>query len=429
MTVSEMMQSYCVKVNGGSGVLVNAMTRDYSYVLTAAHVITDENKVNDYQDNPIKVLSVFIPPQWSESQSDQYDFAVLKVDYQERVLQNCLPASDLTDKASLTLVGFPITERDTTNPIKEYTGHKINVADQCIIMFLDGIAGTEEIRGMSGGGVYHIQNEKPLLIGVEFKMDRKTIELQYGRTQNHSLSRFEEIIAAHSGAPMIPEYLECFSRVRDLIFPFNVIKPNNIQMLKNALVELADKLIGEGLPKPYRVMEDYKSELLANSANLNELKTRQLWVAYLEFLVISVLMDNSAIADDDYIKGLKRKRRLLYTSDTKNWVSNLEELLKVARKLLDRDGTLIIASPDVGAMELPPDFHLEDVISDIANISSQGPLAIDKAERDIYTSYKLTHLEGLRNKCLIKGEFEYSKLKTKKQQLKLFRDKLSEIIK
>jgi tRNA A37 N6-isopentenylltransferase MiaA len=38
-TASEVMQSYCVMVNGGSGVLVNAMTQDYSYVLTAAHVI------------------------------------------------------------------------------------------------------------------------------------------------------------------------------------------------------------------------------------------------------------------------------------------------------------------------------------------------------------------------------------------------------
>ena len=41
MTASEIMQSYCVKVNGGSGVLVNAMTREYSYVLTAAHVISE----------------------------------------------------------------------------------------------------------------------------------------------------------------------------------------------------------------------------------------------------------------------------------------------------------------------------------------------------------------------------------------------------
>ena len=207
MTVSKMMQSYCVKVNGGSGVLVNAMTRDYSYVLTAAHVITNENIVNDYQDNPIKVLSVFIPPEWSESESDHYDFAVLKVDYQERVLQNCLPASDLTDRAALTVVGFPVTQRETTNPLKEYTGYKVNVADQLIVMLLDGNPGKEEIRGMSGGGVYHIQDEKPLLIGVEFKMDGIGIEQQYGRTQNHSLAKFEEIIAAHSSAPMIPAYL------------------------------------------------------------------------------------------------------------------------------------------------------------------------------------------------------------------------------
>ena len=38
-TDAEIMQSYTVMVNGGSGVLVNAMTLDYSYLLTASIVI------------------------------------------------------------------------------------------------------------------------------------------------------------------------------------------------------------------------------------------------------------------------------------------------------------------------------------------------------------------------------------------------------
>lgn len=119
---------------------------------------------------------------------------------------------------------------------------------------------------------------------------------------------------------------------------------------------------------------------------------------------------------------------MLYTSDKKNWISRLEELLKVARKHLDKSGTLIIASPDLSAKHLPPDFHLKNVISDIAHIPSQGPFVIDKAEDAIYSSFKLTHLAGLRNKCVIEGEFEYSSLQTSIQQLQLFRDKLSEII-
>lgn len=432
MTVSEIMQSYCVKVNGGSGVLVNAMTRDYSYVLTAAHVILekrDDIVVLDYQDTPLGVLSVHIPREWIDSKLERYDFAILKVDYQERVAQKCLTASDLIDRSPLTLVGFPETERGSSDPIKEYIGHKISVANELVIMSLDGGPGTTTIRGMSGGGVYNVQGEKALLIGVEFQMDGTGREQQYGRVQCHSLVRFEELITANSSAPMIPAYLECFSNMRDRIFSFNVIEPNNVSNLKLELENAADYLIENGLLPPYKVMEQYHSELLVDPTKLGELKTYELWVAYLEFLVISVLIDQSGSADDTYLKGLERKRRLIYTSDGTNWISRLEDLLKTARRLLDKDGTLIVASPEPAARVLPQTFRLEKVISNISVVPNKGPFpVIDSSESAIFTSFKLTHLEGLRNKCVVDIEDEYPNLQAGKSQSDLLREKLSEII-
>ncbi|WP_305812142.1 ABC-three component system protein [Photobacterium leiognathi] len=440
MTVSEILQSYCVKVNGGSGVLVNAMTQDYSYVLTAAHVILDEEgniisdeegniAVRDYQDNPLNVLSELIPQEWRESRADRYDFAILIVNYQERLAQKCLPASDLSDQASLTLVGFPETERNSSDPIKQYTGHKISVANELLMLSLNGIPGTDTIKGMSGGGVYHVQDEKPLLVGVEFQMDGTGSEQQYGRAQCHSLARFEELITAYSSAPMIPAYLECFSNMRDRIFTFNVIDQNNVSNLKLELGRAADYLINNGLVPPYKVMEQYHSDLLVDPKNIGELKTYELWVAYLEFLVISVLIDQSAGADDAYLKGLERKRRLIYTSNGTNWVSRLEDLLKTARRLLDKDGTLIVASPESAARVLPPSFRLENVISNISVVPNQGPFpVIDSSESAILTSFKLTHLEGLRQRCVVDIEDEYPNLQAGKLQSDLLREKLSEII-
>lgn len=46
MTVSERITKHSVKVNGGSGVLVNTMSLDYSYVLTADHVLEDNDSAN-----------------------------------------------------------------------------------------------------------------------------------------------------------------------------------------------------------------------------------------------------------------------------------------------------------------------------------------------------------------------------------------------
>ncbi len=129
------------------------------------------------------------------------------------------------------------------------------------------------------------------------------------------------------------------------------------------------------------------------------------------------------------IKSIERKRRLLYSSNSRNWISNLEELLKTARKILDKDGTLIIASPDKAAEILPPNFELSRVINDIANVPNQGPFTIDTVEASIYNSFTLTHLEALYNRCVIKSEFEYKAVSSGIEQLKLFKDKLNEIIK
>ncbi len=429
MNASEIMQSYCVRVNGGSGVLVNAMTQDYSYVLTAAHVIKDVDnyEVIDYQGNHLQVLGVLTHPKLKDTDSTPYDCAVLKVSYQEQVAQRTLLASGLSDRVNLRLVGCPKTERKSTDPIKHYDGHLTNVVDELVIFTIDGVPPKTTIDGMSGGGVYHVQGERPFLIGVEFQMDGTGQEQQFGRVQCYSLIRFKELIQECASAPMSPYYLECFSRIKSDIFDFNVSEQNNVRYLKVELEKLTDLLINKGMPPPHEVMKQYNLQLLVDPRHTSELETRELWVAYLEFLVISALMDHSATADADYIKSIERKRRLLYTSDGTNWISRLEELLKTARTLLDKNGTLIVASPHAAALPLPPEIHLDKLIENIAVVPT-NPFSIDAAERSLYKSFKLSHLEGLRTSCVVNSEFEYQGMSSGLDNLKLFRDKLYEFI-
>lgn len=63
MTASNLMTSNAVIVNEGSGVLVNAMTQDYSYVLTAKHVLAEsdsENIVTNQYGNSLRVYGVLV---------------------------------------------------------------------------------------------------------------------------------------------------------------------------------------------------------------------------------------------------------------------------------------------------------------------------------------------------------------------------------
>ncbi|HCX7581568.1 TPA: trypsin-like peptidase domain-containing protein, partial [Escherichia coli] len=196
MTVYEIMQSHCVMVNGGSGVLVNAMTLDYTYVLTAYHVIRDtlDNiEVTDHSGNKLTVLAVLLYPDIKYLNESHNDFAILKIEYQPEVAQSCFTASTLPPRAELTLVGFPNTERRSSDPIKYYDGHMTSVVDELVIFTVDGVPGLATIKGMSGGGVYHIVGRNTFLVGVEFRMDGTEEEQQFGRVQCHSLAKFDEI--------------------------------------------------------------------------------------------------------------------------------------------------------------------------------------------------------------------------------------------
>ncbi|MCH5514100.1 ABC-three component system protein [Pseudomonas syringae] len=431
MTISEQIDSYCVKVNEGSGVLVNAMSKEYSYVLTAGHALREnaaDNIVTDYEGNLLEVIEVLVHS--DEKHRVDYDCGIIKVAYMPRVTQQASSASSLSIGAHLVLTGFPATERKSLIPIKHYDGHMTSSVRDLIIFTVEGIPGKGTIAGMSGGGVYHIEENRPYLIGVEYSMDGTGSDQQFGRIQCQGLVRFEEIISSHASAPMVPAHLECFSRLRKNIFGFNVIDQQNIVRLRNELFKFADDLVARGMPAPYELMEKYENDLLVGTGRAGEVRDRELWVAYFEFLVICALLDGVGTVDETYIKSLERKRRILYTSDGSNWVGRLEIILKTARKLLDQNGTVIVASPEQGADLLPDGFHIDRIVKNIALVPDSGPLApIDQAESELYKSFILAHLEGIRKQCVVRGEMEYSDTDAGVAQLHLFRVKLNEFVK
>lgn len=280
MSASEVMASYCVIVNDGSGVLVNAMTQAYSYVLTARHAIklnAADNVVIDNTGKRMQVLEVLLYP--DAKRNFAYDCGILKVAFDARVVQRASLTSDLPHRAFLTLVGFPATERASAHPIKHYDGHMTSDVDDFIIFTIDTIPGFATIKGMSGGGVYHVVGNEPRLVAVEFSMDGTSEDQQYGRVQCYGLIRFQEIITAHDSAPMVPPYLECFSRLRGNIFGFNVIDPHNVARLKAELLTFADSLVAYGIPAPYELMGKYQSDLLLDSQCPSEVQDLELWVA------------------------------------------------------------------------------------------------------------------------------------------------------
>ena len=422
MSRHDLMTAHSVKVNNGSGVLVNGMTEEYTYVLTAKHAVLEENIVQKIDGSNINVKAIF------KHDNEDVDCAILIIDFQGNVSQQTQYVENLPDSASLVLVGYPILRRNTKDEVKHQNGVFVESIKNKFILSADGIPSKEIIVGMSGGGIYYIDNNNPYLIGVEYEMDGADSAEHFGRLKCNTLIFYDEIIEKNKLFPLIPSFLECFSRIKDDIFNFNVADFSNVENLKKYLINIADKVIGDGL-SPYFIMQRYNEKLLLSNKNIHNLKDKELWVAYCEFLIICLIIDTPQKIDENYLTSLDESRRLLYYSSSENWTRKLQDILIYAQSIFKDKGTLVITSPQPNACLLPHPKTLEKVIDDISMIPQTGyGFEIDNTYENLYRNFVITHLQALHNHCVLNNEYDY-KDKKAKEMIVFFKELYHEIIK
>jgi len=414
MTSDELIISYAVKVNGGSGVLVSALSPDFTYVLTASHVIGDPVVV--IRDG--KNLNVIGAPY----RHAQYDCSILKVEYQTDISQH-IWRGELEAGSRVSYVGYPRSNIGSNRPYKIYTGTSNDKAHQLIVCNLDNSPSQESIEGMSGGGIYNIRAGVPHLWAVEARMDDEDIDARYGRIRCHSMECFDKIIEANQLAQMAPFYMQCFSNLKDDIFHFNAANPRNVEKLREKLREMAEWLIEQNIPAPHDLMMRYKRELLlGHNEPDSTVLDRSLWVAYLEFAVVCSILDGAEKIDDVYLETLDRRRRFMYSCSGENWLWKLSDLIKAARAMLDANGVIFVNSPEENAVDLPDAKDIQEVLDDIASSPKFREITrIDSTHGDIVNTYSFAHMKGLRNKFVLAKHREYGGLPSS-QQLKIFKE-------
>lgn len=420
MNRHDLMTAYSVKVNNGSGVLINGMTEKYSYVLTAKHVILENNTVQKIDGVLINVQGVY--------KHDNVDCAILIVDFQDEIFQKTYNVEYLPDSASLVLVGYPTVRRNTSDEVKHQNGIFIENINKRFILSADGYPSKEITVGMSGGGVYYIENNNAYLIGVQYAMDGTDSEEHFKRLKCNTLDFYDQIVEINNLPPIVPSYLECFSRVNDDIFNFNIANPSNVEKLKLYLNAISENIIKDGL-SPYIIMQRYSDKLLLTKGNNYKLKDKDLWIAYCEFLILCLIVDSPQTADENYLNVLDEKRRLLYYDSSENWTRKLQEILLYAQSVYVDKGTLIISSPEPHALLFPHRETLADVIDDISLIPLSGyGNEIDNTYENLYENLVITHLQTLHNHCVSKHEYKYRNLNIR-EMVDLFRGSYYEIIK
>lgn len=404
----ELMNVHAVKVNSGSGVLISALSREYSYVLTAAHVVKNlkTQVILNHRGDIICDIETYVHPDKS------IDCAIIKIPYDENInLSLCL--GELPHQAELMMVGYPgarAREKDFDKKVKQQDARLTSWVDNEIVMSATGGPDKEMIDGFSGAGVYYLDNGYPRLIGVEFRMDGAIEQEYFGRIKCNAIHWYEEMVESFSLAPIMPSFLECFSRLKERAFDYNVPGAAVIEHIKEELGGIIDEILEDESTKPSLVLKKYEMELLFSGEKKSSLLDIRLWISYLEFMAISVLLDNPAKADSSYFSTLDTKRRMVFSNSEKNWIGELRGLLELAGTVLSDGGSLIIDNCEAAPSATPASFQIQEVLTHIARPrSADSRIKINKVSKEKYTTLKLAHIRALHRRCVVENIDEFYK--------------------
>ncbi|MBA5630388.1 ABC-three component system protein [Moheibacter lacus] len=338
-------QFFTVKVASGSGCLFQPLDSEYSYVLTAKHVIEgvenieivrqyigkDGNKI----DETLEILE--IPYIHSNPNKDAAIIKIKKIDGIESLLR-----SDLSkiEKENWYLCGHPDSRE---NNGFSYRKNKLKIENP-VELYIEGEiernVNHSEIVGQSGGGIVKSESSCFLLAGIQKKMAVEDEEETLSRIHFAPLSFFDEIIEENKAnlSPLFPPYIGTFNILLQEIFPF----PNLIvkqELVRSTLLAISESICGG--TSPDKIIKEYGQKFLVNGTPTHIIYHKSLWKSLLEFLTIIKLYEETT--DLDNLTNIHKKRKMLIV-DTNNWTKKLEEIYKSDLSEIEKGGSIVICA-------------------------------------------------------------------------------------
>ena len=389
------LQFFTVKVAGGSGCLFQPLDSEYSYVLTAKHVIegvenieivrqyigNDGNKV----DEILKILE--IPYMHSNPNKDAAIIKVKKIDGIESLLRSDLNSSE---GENWYLCGHPDSREDNGF---SYRKNKLKIENP-VELYIEGEiernVNHAEIVGQSGGGIIKSESSCFLLAGIQKKMAVEDEKETLSRIHFAPLSFFDEIIKENEAnlSPLFPPYFASLEIILEDIFPLSGLQ---LTSQKEALLKAQLKLVAKSLCTSFSaqiVLELYKNSMLANSLNESYITHRQLWIAFLELLSINQLhITDKTLTIDDLVE-IRKKHNLVFL-DCDDWVKKLDIIIKSDLTSLERGGAVIVSSTkDVKPNTVELDI---DYINDICTVPTEE-MSISSSVTNLAEDLKIIHI-------------------------------------
>lgn len=343
----DLLSQYTVKVEGGSGCLFQPIDDEYSYVLTAKHVISGYNSpsinrqvldVNGSLTNePLEIIGS--PFLHTDPNKDAAIIKVKKIDPIEALLRDdFLPEN----KYGYYLCGHPNSRRNQNDSFRldEITilqskehNYREAKSKQPIIF--------NEVVGQSGGGILKIEDSCILLAGVQSRMAAEDGKETLGRLVIMPLSFYDEIIAENEDklSKLFPPYIGSFERLLNDIFPLPNLEYKK-DLIQNELRRISKDLCDDFSPKS--ILEIFKDGFLANGTDKTICIHKKLWTSFLELLTYNQLHSEKKLRLED-LKELHKKRKL-FIIDTDSWTKKINEIYCSDLSEIEIGGSIVICA-------------------------------------------------------------------------------------
>jgi hypothetical protein len=428
ISIQDTIKDHSLVVNNGSGVLVQPMTKDYSYVLTAKHVIQNDKNIPENGIMPIECIVIYTSSDQMIEARFVYthpilDLAIIMVDYKNASIR--LDESNVVLGESLIIFGYPncstkhrnekTTRRDW---IETYTLDVLDVTSKSMKLRVTEDVQLSDFEGFSGGGFFKILDGHVYLVGIDYGF------LKSGQYVNRIIGipivNINTIITEENLELVRPAFFNDFIELKPDIFKIeNCISPVNVKKATDIIKINSDGLLKNCKITPAKVLDQYK-ELInnSNSPGVN-VEDKEFWVAFLEFLHVEELISDSATWDDEFLSYINRTYKFVYIDSRQGWMTKLPHILSTNVDHLRVGGRLLLV--EFGPMPESPDqlnYYRDNIPSNVADAIEEESIA--HVGSMVKKSISIIHLPKLHENCIARREDEFDKLNkiTHREQIK-----------
>ncbi|MBA82687.1 ABC-three component system protein [Leeuwenhoekiella sp.] len=440
------LKKHTVKVGSGSGCVFQPMDDESTYILTAKHLFqlkNEETNEQEYIEDGTHVSITFLEfdgNSWNSTVDTftmgfeenffphpEADAAILKIPYRQGYDNIHLRKNRV--QSDFHLCGFPGNLRNQPTVSAQYDSEEIRDFLQSddyfeIAQLENPILNYSEIEGYSGGGIMTFDDSSNVfVIGIQSRMAKEKLNLDFGKIGFVSIRYFEEIIETYKTEgkllELLPLFLKSFGFLSEGIFNMNSgpLEKDREEFLATLLVSKAGEVANSNLtPKAIRDFIDEKLLLMSHQDGWH-LKRKKIWALWFELLIILSVIKRREHSLDDF-KNIFKKFRFFYSDiNTDFFGRHLQDLYKADFNGLETNGLVVVASNVKAQGSLRGVFkfdkipiNIKEFRNDFIRQKALDGIFINMASSFPYDKYRFTNISTFKEEMIDVLDSEFFEL-------------------